>query len=118
MLRVTLTPIVQAAPFVGGMSLSWLETPMIDFDVRGLGGADLMSLPAVADWIMSSVVSGYVAGMVTALGPRQTASQIHLLAVFSCRSIARLRYRTPYLSDGGLTWFSLWISEGEVEGTS
>lgn len=68
MLRVTLTPIVQNAPFVGGMTMSWLETPMIDFDVRGLGGADLMSMPAVADWIMASVVSRYVAGMVW---PRQ-----------------------------------------------
>lgn len=64
MLRVTLTPVVQSAPFVGGMSISWLQTPMIDFDVRGLGGADLMSLPAVADWIMSSIVSAHLAHMV------------------------------------------------------
>ncbi len=63
-LRVTLTPIVQDVPFVGGVSLSWLEMPMVDFDVRGLGGADLMSMPAVADWIMTSLVQGYIANMV------------------------------------------------------
>lgn len=64
MLRVTLTPIVQDIPFVGGVSLSWLEMPMVDFDVRGLGGADLMSMPAVAEWIMTSLVQGYIANMV------------------------------------------------------
>ena len=34
MLRGTLTPIIQDVPFVGGISLSWLEMPMIDFDVK------------------------------------------------------------------------------------
>lgn len=34
--------------------------------IRGVGGTDVMSMPAVADWIMQSLVQGYLMSMVRA----------------------------------------------------
>ncbi|KAL4437443.1 hypothetical protein ABPG75_004582 [Micractinium tetrahymenae] len=56
MLRIVLSPIEEELPFVTGITLSLLDRPYLDFDIRVLGG-DVMSLPALGSWLRSSVAS-------------------------------------------------------------
>ena len=45
--RMTLYPLVEQLPCVGGVTISFLEQPMVDLDLHVLDGPDLFSLPPI-----------------------------------------------------------------------
>jgi len=45
--RMTLYPLVEQLPCVGGVTLSLLEQPTVDFDLRILDSPDLLALPPI-----------------------------------------------------------------------
>jgi hypothetical protein len=54
LLRVTV-PVSEDPPYVRRIALCLLDRPYLDFDLRALGAADIMSLPAVSGWLRSTV---------------------------------------------------------------
>jgi hypothetical protein len=53
-LRLTLNPI-EDPPFLRRIGFSLLGRPQLDFDLRVLGGPDLMSLPSLSSWVKAAV---------------------------------------------------------------
>jgi hypothetical protein len=47
--RVTLSPLVDTLPCIGGVTLSLLDVPHVDFKLRLFNGPDLMAFPGVQD---------------------------------------------------------------------
>lgn len=45
--RITLNPLVEKLPCVGGVKFSLLEEPVVDFDLNVLGSPDLLALPII-----------------------------------------------------------------------
>ena len=45
--RVTVKPLVERLPCVGGLSLTLMETPHVDFDLRVADSPDLLALPGI-----------------------------------------------------------------------
>ncbi|KAK9843062.1 hypothetical protein WJX74_006435 [Apatococcus lobatus] len=64
LMRLALEPLLPDLPFIGGCSISFLSMPKLDFDIRVVGGADLMSVPALSSWIRSSVLQGFFDGLI------------------------------------------------------
>lgn len=62
-LRLGLGPLLDDLPVLGGVYFSVLDEPVIDFDVRVLGGPDLMSLPALAAWIQAAIAQNITNAM-------------------------------------------------------
>ena len=54
-LRVTLAPLLDQAPLVGGVRLSFIEEPHINFDLEGV--ASLIDLPGVSTLIKKVIAS-------------------------------------------------------------
>lgn len=60
--RVTLTPLVDTIPCIGGVTISLLEIPHVDFKLRLFNGPDVMAFPGVKEvtrgvisWVVSQV---------------------------------------------------------------
>lgn len=53
--RLILDPIIEDPPFIKHITLYLLEKPFLDFDLRLIGGPDLMSLPALSGWLSSAI---------------------------------------------------------------
>ena len=47
--RITLSPLVDTLPCIGGVTLSLLDVPHVDFKLRLFNGPDLMAFPGVQD---------------------------------------------------------------------
>jgi Ca2+-dependent lipid-binding protein len=62
-LRLVLGPVLEELPLLKGLSVSVLDEPIIEFDVRVLGGPDLMSLPALASWIQAALAQQITSAM-------------------------------------------------------
>lgn len=45
--RITLKPLVETLPCVGGVKFSLLEEPIVDFDLNVLGSPDILALPII-----------------------------------------------------------------------
>ncbi|WPT11295.1 Synaptotagmin-3 [Picochlorum sp. SENEW3] len=58
--RITLYPLVEKLPCVGGVTMSLLEQPTVDMDFRVLDSPDLLSIPPMA--IMRKIVLSLLAG--------------------------------------------------------
>lgn len=56
-LRVVISPIREEPPFITRLTLSLLKKPYVDFNLRALGGPDLMALPAVSTWLHRAVLT-------------------------------------------------------------
>jgi hypothetical protein len=56
MVRLVFTPIIEDPPFFQRMTVSLLHKPLIDFNVKVLGGPDIMSLPAISSWLHSALI--------------------------------------------------------------
>ena len=57
MVRLVLSPIIEDPPFLQRMTVSLLNTPLIDFNLRVLGGPDVMSLPAISSWLHAAILN-------------------------------------------------------------
>ncbi|KAK9806549.1 hypothetical protein WJX73_010111 [Symbiochloris irregularis] len=62
-LRVSLAPVLDDLPFIGGVGLSILDQPYLDFDLRLVNGPDLLSIPALASWLRASLMDVFVGQM-------------------------------------------------------
>lgn len=62
-LRVSLAPVLDDLPFVGAVGLSILDQPYLDFDLRFVNGVDIMSIPALATWLRSSLMDVFIGEM-------------------------------------------------------
>uniref|UniRef100_A0A7R9V5U8 C2 domain-containing protein n=1 Tax=Chlamydomonas euryale TaxID=1486919 RepID=A0A7R9V5U8_9CHLO len=49
--RITLKPLVEVIPCVGGVAISLLRVPHVDFKLSIIGGVDLMALPVIKDGV-------------------------------------------------------------------
>lgn len=56
-------PLLHDLPFVEGVSFSLTEVPSVDFDLRVLGRADLMGVPALSQWLHSLIFGQAIEGM-------------------------------------------------------
>ena len=61
-------PLLHELPFVEGVSFSLVETPSVDFDLRVLGRADLMGVPALSQWLHSLIFGQAIEGMLWCVG--------------------------------------------------
>lgn len=57
MVRLVFSPIIDEPPFLQRMTVSLLNRPLIDFNLRVLGGPDIMSLPAISSWLNTAIVN-------------------------------------------------------------
>lgn len=53
--RVTLTPLVDTIPCIGGVTISLLEVPHVDFKARLFNGPDVMAFPGVKEATRAAV---------------------------------------------------------------
>ena len=58
--RITLYPLVEQLPCIGGVTLSLLEEPTVDLDLRILDSPDLLSIPPIP--IIRRIITNVVAG--------------------------------------------------------
>ncbi|CAK0771570.1 hypothetical protein CVIRNUC_003873 [Coccomyxa viridis] len=59
-LRVNLSPVLDDLPFIGGIALSFMTQPYLDFDLRLVAGPDIMSVPALASYLHASLMDVFV----------------------------------------------------------
>lgn len=57
MVRLVFSPIIEDPPFLQRMTVSLLNKPLIDFNLRALGGPDIMSLPAISSWLHAAILN-------------------------------------------------------------
>ena len=57
MVRLVFSPIIEDPPFLQRMTVSLLNRPLIDFNLRALGGPDIMSLPAISSWLHAAILN-------------------------------------------------------------
>ena len=57
MVRLVFSPIIEDPPFLQRMTVSLLNKPLIDFNLRVLGGPDIMSLPAISSWLHAAILN-------------------------------------------------------------
>jgi len=57
MVRLVFSPIIEDPPFLQRMTVSLLNRPLIDFNLRALGGPDIMSLPAISTWLHAAILN-------------------------------------------------------------
>ena len=60
LVRITMYPLVEKLPCVGGVAMSLLEQPTVDMDLRVLDSPDLLSIPPMA--IIRKIVLSLLAG--------------------------------------------------------
>ena len=75
-LRVTLGPLLDEAPLVGGVRFSFIEEPHINFDLDGV--ASLIDLPGVSDLVKKLIASQVCNNAKDKL----SATKVHLFIVF------------------------------------
>ncbi|CAL5228044.1 g11108 [Coccomyxa viridis] len=63
-LRVTMSPVLDDLPFIGGVALSFITQPYLDFDLRLVAGPDIMSVPALASYMHASLMDVFVDQMI------------------------------------------------------
>lgn len=88
-------PLLHDLPFVEGVSFSLIETPSVDFDLRVLGRADLMGVPALSQWLHSLIFGQAIDGMLWCVDDTQvdelssTSSQAEHVHIEFCRRARR-----------------------------
>ncbi|CAL8462063.1 g1594 [Coccomyxa elongata] len=63
-MRVSLSPVLDDLPFIGGISLSLMAQPYIDFDLRLVAGPDIMSVPALSSYLQASLMEVFIDQMI------------------------------------------------------